>query len=314
MSATATAAAAIDISEVCKSFGAKKALDGVSLQLKPGECLGLLGPNGAGKTTLVRSIVGRVRLDAGEIRVRGAMIGSAEARANIGWVPQDLALYPRLTAEENLSVFGRYAGLSGREVQDAIRWCLEWAALADRSKEPVMEFSGGMKRRLNMAAGLIRRPPIVLLDEPTVGVDPQSRERIYQMIEQQRAAGTSLIYTSHYMEEVERLCDRLAIIDHGRIIAEGSPAELVQRTFGNRAEVVVDVARTDDAKMSTWTSEHHGSADGKRVRFSVGNPATDVAEILRTAVAAGITVEHLSLRSPSLNEVFLQLTGKDLRE
>jgi ABC-2 type transport system ATP-binding protein len=273
-----------------------------------------LGPNRAGKTTLVRSIVGRVHVDSGQIRVLGATAGSPEARANLGWVPQDLALYPRLSSEENLSVFGQYAGLGGQALTEAIRWCLEWAALSDRAKEPVMNFSGGMKRRLNMAAGLVRRPPIALLDEPTVGVDPQSRERIYQMIEQQRAAGTSLIYTSHYMEEVERLCDRVAIIDHGRIIAEGSPGELVQRTFGNRAEVVIETARADQAKAAVWATQHGGAADGNRLRFSVANPGADVAQLLSSAAAAGIMVEHLSLRTPSLNEVFLHLTGKDLRE
>ena len=206
--------------------------------LEPGECLGLLGPNGAGKSTLIRSIVGRVAPDAGTIAVFGSAADSAGARTALGWVPQELALYPRLTCRENLESFGRYYGLSGGALRDAVAWCLDWAALTDRAAELVKNLSGGMKRRLNMAAGLIHRPKLILMDEPTVGVDPQSRNRIFEMIEKLHGEGMSIIYTTHYMEEAERLCDRIAIVDHGRIIAMGSHEELVQRTFGSRSEVL----------------------------------------------------------------------------
>src|SRR5215471_9228385 len=207
------------IEGLVKRFGSVTAVDGIGLDVRAGECFGLLGPNGAGKSTLIRSIVGRVRPNSGRILIFGETAESAAARAALGWVPQELAIYPRLTSRENLESFGRYHGLKGDELEQAITWCLEWAALADRDHEVVNHLSGGMKRRLNMAAGLIHRPRIVLMDEPTVGVDPQSRLRIFEMIEALRREGMSVIYTTHYMEEAERLCDRIAIIDHGLIIA-----------------------------------------------------------------------------------------------
>ena len=218
------------------------ALAGVSFEIHERACLGLLGPNGAGKSTLIRSIVGRVRPDPGNIGYSVEPANSAAARAAMGWVPQELALYPLLTCRENLEAFGRYQGLRGKALREAIEWCLEWAALADRADTTVKTLSGGMRRRLNMAAGLIHRPRIVLLDEPTVGVDPQSRNRIFEMVEDLRDQGTTVIYTTHYMEEAERLCDRIAIMDHGRVIAEGTKEELVAQSFGRRSDVLMRFA------------------------------------------------------------------------
>jgi ABC-2 type transport system ATP-binding protein len=231
----------IEIDSVVKTFAGRRALDGVSLFLDQGEVLGLLGPNGAGKSTLVRTIMGRVRPDSGEVRIFGkpARAGDSAARTEVGVVPQEIALYPNLSSYENLSIFGRYLGLRGAALDEAIARGLEWSALSDRAGEPVKAFSGGMKRRLNMAAGVLHRPKVLLLDEPTVGVDPQSRERIYEMIEGLAANGTSLVYTTHYMEEAERLCKRVAIIDHGKVIAEGTKDELVRATVGDKREVVM---------------------------------------------------------------------------
>ena len=231
----------IEIVNVVKSFNGRRALDGVSLTLGDGELLGLLGPNGAGKSTLVRTIMGRVRPDSGEVRISGrpAPAGDNTSREQVGIVPQEIALYPNLSSRENLSVFGRYLGLTGAALNEAITRALGWAALADRKDEPVKNLSGGMKRRLNMAAGVLHRPRVLLLDEPTVGVDPQSRERIYEMIEGLAADGVSLVYTTHYMEEAERLCKRVAIIDHGKIIASGTKDELVRATVGDKREVVM---------------------------------------------------------------------------
>lgn len=216
------------VTNVAKAFNGRPALAGVSIELGEREVLGLLGPNGAGKSTLVRTIMGRVRPDAGSVTIFGrpAPAGDPAPREAVGFVPQEIALYPLLTSRENLDVFGRYAGLHGEALQRSVDHALQWSALGDRSNNVTKTLSGGMKRRLNMAAGVLHKPRMLLLDEPTVGVDPQSRERIYEMIESLRAEGVSLIYTTHYMEEAERLCDRIAIIDHGRVVATGSKDEL----------------------------------------------------------------------------------------
>lgn len=310
---TQDATAVLRVQNVIKTFGSKRALDGVSLELRRGACLGLLGPNGAGKTTLVRSIVGRVTVDSGTIDVLGVKAGTPEAKTKIGWVPQEIALYPSLTAKENLETFGTYSGLQGRELRDAVNWCLDWAALRDRANDRARTLSGGMKRRLNMAAGLVHRAPVVLMDEPTVGVDPQSRERIYEMIEELRNGGTSIIYTSHYMEEVERLCDQVAIIDLGKIIAEGTTTGLMREHFGSRAELIVHL-KEDGAAAEQWLTRFGGTRINGELRFPIANAVEDVPALLKSAAAAGVIVQDFSLRTPNLQALFLKLTGKDLRE
>ncbi|MGH9602644.1 MAG: ABC transporter ATP-binding protein [Terriglobales bacterium] len=306
--------AAVEIRNLVKDYGPKRALDGVSLELREREILGLLGPNGAGKTTLVRSLVGRVVLTSGSVSILGAAVGTPAARAALGYVPQELALYPMLTAEENLEVFGSYQGLAGSALKQAIAWCLEWSALQDRAREPVKQLSGGMKRRLNMAAGLIHHPAIVLFDEPTVGVDPQSRERIYAMIEELHRAGVSAIYTTHYMEEAERLCDRIAIVDHGRVIALGTNAELVRDAFGQQCEVAIHLGAEPSAAGAAWITEHGGRREGLAVHFTVSSPADEVSALLGAARDQQLEVRDLSLKTPNLESVFLHLTGRELRE
>jgi len=300
------------VEALVKRFGPVTALDGVTLHLESGECLGLLGPNGAGKSTLIRSIVGRVAPDGGTIAVFGFAADSAGARTALGWVPQELALYPRLTCRENLESFGRYYGLSGGVLRDAVAWSLGWAALTDRSAELVKNLSGGMKRRLNMAAGLIHRPELVLMDEPTVGVDPQSRNRIFEMIEKLHGEGMSIIYTTHYMEEAERLCDRIAIVDHGRIIAMGSNEELVQRTFGSRSEVLARFQGAPELSAA-WVERRGGRRVGDAAQFTIEHP-TEVAVLLDDSARAGLVLIDVSVRRPTLESVFLQLTGRELRE
>jgi ABC-2 type transport system ATP-binding protein len=287
----------ITIESVVKSFGGRRVLDAISFELRDREVLGLLGPNGAGKSTLVRTIMGRVLPDSGDVRIHGnlAPAGDNAARAGVGVVPQEIALYPLLSPRENLLVFGRYYGLSGATLNAAIDEALEWAGLSDRANEPSKTFSGGMKRRLNMAAGVLHKPRVLLLDEPTVGVDPQSRERIYTMIEQLRADGVSLIYTTHYMEEVERLCDRIVIIDHGRVVGTGTKDELVRATIGSQREIVVDFA------------------DGTRETRLTDDPG-EMLHVLSAAEARGAVVRDVRLKSPSLENVFLHLTGRELRE
>ena len=204
-----------------KKFGSVVALDGASFELRQGELLALLGPNGAGKTTLIRAIAGRVRLDGGEIRLFDRIADGRRTPPELGIVPQEIALYPLLTARENLDVFGRLHGLSGADLAKQVDWALEQTGLADRAGEPVKQFSGGMRRRLNIACGVLHRPRIVLLDEPTVGVDPQSRDRIYDMLADLAQSGVSLLLTTHHLEEAEARCSRTVIIDHGKVIAAG---------------------------------------------------------------------------------------------
>ncbi len=306
--------AALRVEALVKSYGSRPALSGVSLELSEGEILGLLGPNGAGKTTLIRCVVGRVIPNSGSISIFGEAVGSPGARARIGYIPQEIALYGRLTAEENLSVFGRYSGLSGAPLTAAARSCLEWAGLSERSKEPIMKFSGGMKRRLNMGAGLLLRPRLILLDEPTTGVDPQSRQRIYAMVEQLRAEGVSVVYTTHYMEEAERLCDRIAIIDNGRIIASGTNAELVRESFGTRCELWLHFDGDSAPAYAGWASARGGVVNGSSFRFTVSDPAREIPQILESARAESVPIRNLSLEAPNLESVFLHLTGKALRE
>ena len=306
--------AAIRVTGLVKKFGGRIALDNVSLELRQGEVLGLLGPNGAGKSTTVRAILGRVRPESGSISVLGVTVKPGVSNSHLGYIPQEIALYPLLTARENLIVFGKYQDVSGAKLKEAIAWGLEWAALQDRAGDQTKTFSGGMKRRLNMAAGMIHRPRIVLLDEPTVGIDPQSRERVYEMIEGLRRDGVSMIYTTHYMEEAERLCDRIAIIDHGKTIALGTKDELVKQVLGDDRVLFLEFDGEPDARMNSILESLGGKVSGKSVRFAVSRPSDQIAELLRECSARNLAVHDLTLKSPSLESVFLQLTGRELRE
>ncbi len=236
----------------------------------------------------------------------------------LGWVPQELAIYPRISCRENLGAFGRYYGLKSAKLAEAIQWCLHWAALEDRAGELARNLSGGMKRRLNMAAGMLHRPRVVLFDEPTVGVDPQSRNRIFEMIEALRDQGTAIIYTTHYMEEAEeRLRDRIAIIDHGRIIAAGTKEALVQDAVRQqRSQVLARFAGNPEAigaQVAAWAARHGGRMKGETAEFTI-EQATEIAPLLDDAARAGLELDDVSLRRPNLESVFLHLTGRELRD
>jgi ABC-2 type transport system ATP-binding protein len=304
--------APLEVNALIKRFGQVVAVDGISLEMRAGECLGLLGPNGAGKSTLIRAIAGRVIPDSGQVAIFGDAAGSPQARAALGWVPQDLALYPRLSARENLRSFGRYYGLTGNKLEQAVSWCLDWAALQDRAGDLVSTLSGGMKRRLNMAAGLIHQPRLVLMDEPTVGVDPQSRNRIFEMIEALRKEGMTIIYTTHYMEEAERLCDRIAIVDHGRIIALDTREALVHNSFASRSQVLARL-EGPPGKVSAWVESRGGRLVETTAEFTIEGP-NEIAALLDAASEAGLELVDLSLRRPNLESVFLHLTGRELRD
>lgn len=304
----------LEVSAVRKTFEARVALDGVNLTIGPGELVGLLGPNGAGKSTLVRAVAGRIRPDEGTIHIHGHSAGSDEAKLLVGYIPQELAIYPLLTVRQNLRAFGSFLGLRGRALTTAIDEALEWTALADRAKEQCSTLSGGMRRRLNIGCGTIHKPGLLLLDEPTVGVDPLSRERIYSMITELRSRGTAVLYTSHYMEEVERLCDRISIIDHGRIIAEGTKEELVERTIGPAQELTIhtDTPITDGVRASL--ERFKANSNCTVATMSLRSAPDEVPEVLSIFRDANIRVRDIVLKSPTLEAVFLVLTNRELRE
>ena len=306
----------IVIDRVVKTFGGRPALDGVSIELRENEVLGLLGPNGAGKSTLVRTVMGRVAPDSGSVTLFGRVSRPDDvvARQSIGVVPQEIALYPLLTARENLLVFGRYQGLSGAALADAAAHALDWSGLGERAGDITKTFSGGMKRRLNLAAGILHDPRAILLDEPTVGVDPQSRERIYDMIESLRARGVSILYTTHYMEEAERLCDRIAIIDHGHIIASGTQKELVEQTIGGAREIIIDCEGPPPQAAVTAFELSGAEVAGTRITLRAEQAAEQMAEVLAIATKQGLPILDLAMKRPTLESVFLHLTGRELRE
>jgi len=302
--------AVLEIRDARKDFGSTRALDGLSLSLGEGELLGLLGPNGAGKTTLIRAIAGRVRLNAGTVSLYGRTLEPATPRTDLGVVPQENALYPMLTARENLETFGRLNGLEGKRLRERSAWALEWTGLADRAKSEVRAFSGGMKRRLNLACGVLHEPRLVLLDEPTVGVDPQSREKIYDMLSGLRAAGASLLLTTHYLEEAEARCERIVIVDRGRAIAAGTLPELVEQAglAGRRVRLSLD------RPVASAPSGFRREDDGSALTATITDVAHELPGLLARLQSAGLGVRDLEVRTASLQAVFLELTGKELRE
>jgi ABC-2 type transport system ATP-binding protein len=294
-----------------KGFGDVKALDGASLALREGELLALLGPNGAGKTTLIRAIAGRVQLDAGEIRLFGSVLTGRKTAPELGIVPQEIAIYPSLTARENLATFGRLQGVVPRDLPDRVAWALKATALEDRADEPIKGFSGGMKRRLNIACGVIHRPRVVLLDEPTVGVDPQSRERIYDMLGELTRDGVSLLLTTHHLEEAEARSSRVVIIDHGRVIAGGTLPELVDQTVGRHRLVTL---RLNAPAAAVPAGAEVDPQDSRLLRARVSDVARDLPALLAAAGAGGRDIQDVDVRGPSLQAVFIHLTGRELRE
>src|SRR5215213_8128541 len=301
----------LTVSNAVKRYGAVQALSGASFELRKGELLALLGPNGAGKTTLIRAVAGRVRLDGGEIRVFDRVLDGRHTPAELGIVPQEVAVYPLLTARENLEAFGRLHGLAGADLAAQVAWALEQTGLADRARESVRQFSGGMRRRLNIACGILHRPRIVLLDEPTVGVDPQSRDRIYDMLGALARSGVSLLLTTHHLEEAEARCSRTVIIDHGKVIASGTMPELVDATVGRYRIVTLHI----DAPMASVPAGVEVAADDPRtLRAKVANVARELPALLASVAAQGREVEDVDVRGPSLQAVFIHLTGRELRE
>ena len=301
-----------------KRFDDLVAVDGVSFSIAEGETYGLLGPNGAGKTTSISMISGLLEGDAGEISVNGEQIStrSTAGKGEIGLVPQDLAIYPDLTATENLAFFGRLYGMGGEPLSARVDEVLEVVGLADRRDDYVKEYSGGMKRRLNIGIGLLHKPQLLILDEPTVGVDPQSRNAILESVEALSNEGMAVLYTTHYMEEAERLCDRVAIIDEGKIQAEGTRRELVQ-LVGQKDRVTVagsgdlsgaaEAVRGISGVSEATTSDHE-------LHILAEDASSILPQLLTCVTSSGGTISGVEVFEPNLEAVFLHLTGKALRD
>jgi ABC-2 type transport system ATP-binding protein len=304
----------IQVKSLTKKYPGVTALDNVSLEVRRGEFFGLLGPNGAGKSTLMSLLVGYRDADGGEVIINGTKVRQSDAasRVNVGFVPQSIALYDDVSAEANLEIFGSLYGLKGSTLRERVKERLDAVQLYERRRDKVATFSGGMKRRLNLAAGLLHDPAILLCDEPTVGVDPQSRNAIFDYLLQLNAQGKTIVYTTHYMEEVERLCDRIAIIDFGKVIADGTLEEVLRLL---PFEESVFVAKTPATQNAAQLFQRFGSVinEGEAWELKL-NGGRKLSEFFSTLEDNGISASSVELRKPTLEAVFLHLTGRRLRD
>jgi len=308
----------VEVKGLVKRFGALAAVDDVSFAIEEGEVFGLLGPNGAGKTTTISMISRLIDPTDGRITVDGhdAVRESMAVKSVLGVVPQEVALYPTLTAAENLQFWGRMYGLRGADLRRAVDGALEIAGLVDRAKERIEKYSGGMKRRINIAAGILHRPKVLLMDEPTVGIDPQSRNHILETVKGLNASGMTVLYTSHYMEEVEYLCDRIAIMDHGKIIASGTLNEL-RDMVGGMDVVAVKVSGAAEAvleRIATIDGVESVSASEGGLEVLARSSGSIMGRLVATLESDGAHVTSISVTEPDLESVFLHLTGKSLRD
>jgi ABC-2 type transport system ATP-binding protein len=308
----------IDVADLRKQYGELVAVDGVSFTAEPSTIFGLLGPNGAGKSTIIGCISGLLQPTSGRVRVLGhdVAVDGIEARRSLGVVPQELALYEDLSAKDNLSYWGAAYGLAGDILKRRVIEVLERIGLGDRAREPVKRFSGGMKRRLNFGCAIVHRPKVLLLDEPTVGVDPQSRVRLLDLVREEVKAGTCVLYTTHYMEEAQDLCDRLAIIDHGRVLAIGTLGDL-RRIMGEKDLLRIS-GRFDPASVTRALERIDGvemvSADESALVLAAEGASRRLSTIFTAISESGGEIQETSLTQPSLETLFIKLTGRELRE
>lgn len=295
----------IEVTNLRKSYGTLVAVDDVSFTVADGETFGLLGPNGAGKTTTMHMVTGALAPDAGSISINDRMgSGRADVRYYLGLAPQSLALYESLTADENLSFFARLYGLHGAKLRERVDFTLGLAGLTDRRRDLVKHYSGGMKRRLNLACALVHDPSVVILDEPTVGVDPQSRNHLFDTIEKLAGEGRTIIYTTHYMEEAQRLCDRVAIMDRGKILALDTIAGLTAQ-HGGRARIEAELGEPPAAVENL-----PGPLDGLKLHYDTERPFEEASRL----AGLGLKLTSFRIDQPDLEKVFLNLTGRSLRD
>ena len=305
----------VELRGLGKDFGARTAVHAVDLDVPTGVIYGLLGPNGAGKTTTISMLAGVVVPSRGKATVAGHQVGAAggAAKRAIGLCPQDLALYEELTPMQNLAFFGAMYQLRGNALDRAIGFALEVAGLADRNHDPVKTFSGGMKRRLNLAAAILHTPTLLILDEPTVGVDPQSRHHIFDAIRGLRDDGMTILYTSHYLEEVEELCERVAIMDHGEVVAQGTLPELVAR-HGGAPVLELELRGHDSALLAARAlAARHGPIEGTPTLLRLPRPES-LGPLLTDVERAGAHVVRVTAHAADLESVFMALTGHTLRD
>ncbi len=302
----------VTVRSALRRFGVRAALSGADLNAHRGEILVLLGPNGAGKTTLLRALCGRTRLDGGTIRVAGGDPLEAAVRRRIGFVPQSIALWTQLSVRHNLELFGRLAGVQHSELHAAVADTLEWSGLAARAGDVVATLSGGMQRRINIAAGTLHRPKLLLLDEPTVGLDPVARSEVHQVLDRLRKTGMSLIMTTHDLVEAEALADRVALMSAGAVRAEDSLAKLIGRLFGDDQEVVLMLAAEPapairDALRTTRLSPTN---DDRVWIGRLGSGLEQLPELRSQLVNVGADIAELRIRQPGLHGVYIELTGQ----
>lgn len=309
----------IEIKDVTKSYGRQKVLQNVSFEIMEGELFGLLGPNGAGKSTLIDILTGIQSMDSGEIFINGKSIKTdkVEIRKHLGLVPQDIALLEELNAVDNLEYFGGLYGLAGQELKSQIEKLLEVAGLTDKKKEKVKNYSGGMKRRLNIAVAMLHNPSILILDEPTVGVDAQSRQHIFDYIQSLAEQGTTILYTSHYMEEIEALCKRVFILDLGEEVAYGTKEE-VKKLVGHTQTVALTLDRVpagfDEVLKNSENGIQFVTVDGQDMELTIDQTIFSMMKLIEQVEQAQLVIKSVNVKETTLEEAFLQLTGKTLRD
>ena len=306
----------LQVTNLKKSYADREVVSGISFSAAPGQIIGLLGPNGAGKTTTVSMICGLTAPAAGEVTLAGQRItdDASPAKQKIGFVPQDLALYENLSAIGNLELFGALYGISGELLKTRSRAGLELVGLADRANDKPATFSGGMKRRLNIACALVHDPDILLLDEPTVGIDPQSRNAIFDNLEALKARGKAIIYTTHYMEEAERLCDRIVIMDHGKVIASDTLAGLYTRLPASQTLDIEIDGDLDLAALKQVAGVRDATFENTHLKIALNDLSRDAATVLVWLGTHGLKVNRVSSGRANLESLFLTLTGRQLRD